>query len=397
MLPFSGKSFLCFALCLLLGSTGFAQLADPERDDFGEVETSGPAVETAAVDDSLPDGDVKPAIMTVLENEPFRLSTAFLKKAVENGADINARNSNGESVLIRAIRTNCSPEIIDFLLKNGADPFATDNIGLRDMETIVESESCVELLPVFLKNGVDINYKNADDGESLLAHAIAFENNLRVAEKLIELGANIDLSALIACSSCHDKDFFNKILAKTPDVNEGDKNGRTALMAFSENCQDVELIKALIDKGAKLETRDKEKNTALILAASQNRNPEIAATLIEKGADLNAANRLGRTPFLAAVERGNTAAITMLINKGAKINALTSKEETALHLAVNNSHKDCEQLVKDLLDAGVDATLMDDECRTAYDIAEYNCKDKLASEVFKRLKIECSKNFIAKD
>ncbi|MDD3147541.1 MAG: ankyrin repeat domain-containing protein [Candidatus Riflebacteria bacterium] len=383
------------ALFLLLGSAGFAQLDDLESDDFGEVETSGSA--GAAIDDSMPEGDIKQAIMTVLENEPFRLSTAFLKKAVEQGADINARNSMQESVLIKAIRNDCSPEIIDFLLKNGADPFANDNIGLKDIETIVESESCVELLPVFLKNGVDINYKSEDDGASLLAHAIAFEDSLKVAEKLIELGARIDVSALIACSRCQNKDFFTKILEKIQDVNEGDRKGQTALMVFAENSRDVELIKALIDKGAQLEARDKEKNTALILAAAKNTNLEVTATLIEKGANLNAANWLGRTPLLAAVERANTGAVTMLISKGVKLDALTSKQETALHLAVRNGGKDCESLVKELLDAGVDATIMDEECNTAYDIAEYSCKDKLDSEVFKRLKIECSKNFIAKD
>jgi ankyrin repeat protein len=397
MLRFSRTGLFFLALFLLLGTAGFAQLDDSEVDDFGEVETAEPE-KNAVIDDSMPPGDIKLAILAVLEREPFRFSTAFLKKAIEKGADVNARNKVGDySVLIKAVENDSRPDTIDFLLKNGANPFATDSIELTDMERIVESEGCINFLPVFLENGIDFSHRNPESGDSILAHAVAFERSLTVAKKLIELGVKVDSGVLKACARCRDKEFLNQILGKIADINEADHNGKTALIEFAENSSDVELIKVLLDKGANLEARDREKNTALILAAGKDSQLKVFETLIEKGADVNAANWLGRTPLLAAVENGNLAAVPVLISKGADINALTSRCETALTLAVKKGGNDCEKAITQLLDAGIDATVMDEECCTAYDHAEYSCKDKLDSEVFKRLKTECSKNFIVKD
>ncbi|HOI91216.1 MAG TPA: ankyrin repeat domain-containing protein [Candidatus Rifleibacterium sp.] len=349
MLRFSITGLLCLALFLFTTISGFAQLDDSDVDDFGESGTSGPEENAAIIDDSMPPGDIKLAILAVLEREPFRFSTAFLKKAIEKGADVNARNKVGDySVLIKAVENNCRPDTIDFLLKNGANPFATDSIELNDMERIVENEGCVDLLPVFLDNGIDFARKNPESGESLLAHAAGMERSLTVAKKLIELGTRVDSGVLMACSGCKDKDFFNQILEKVADINEANQKGRTALMEFAENSRDTDFIKAIIARGANLEARDKDKNTALVLAAARDTQLKAAEILIEKGADVNAANWLGRTPLLVAAENHNLAVVPLLISKKADVNALTSRGETALTLAVKKSGENCEKAGQEL-------------------------------------------------
>ena len=71
--------------------------------------------------------------------------------------------------------------------------------------------------------------------------------------------------------------------------------------------------------------------------------------LLEKGANINAKDVDGYTPLLSASWKGQTQAVLLLVEEGAKIQMTESSLKTCVHLAVEDDH--CATL-KALLDNG---------------------------------------------
>jgi ankyrin repeat protein len=67
--------------------------------------------------------------------------------------------------------------------------------------------------------------------------------------------------------------------------------------------------------------------------AIQDGKITIAERLLESGADRNAADIIGQTPLMVAVQGRNYDAIYMLVNFGANVNMCDSYGRTALSLA----------------------------------------------------------------
>ncbi|UPT69993.1 MAG: ankyrin repeat domain-containing protein [Flavobacterium sp. JAD_PAG50586_2] len=97
--------------------------------------------------------------------------------------------------------------------------------------------------------------------------------------------------------------------------------------------------------------------TALNFAAFYN-NLEIAKYAIEKGADVNhsfaSSKGKGFTPLMAACEKGNVEMVKLLIHNGADVNASDSHGRTALDILVFEIRDNEEEILKVLLNAGVD-------------------------------------------
>jgi ankyrin repeat protein len=79
---------------------------------------------------------------------------------------------------------------------------------------------------------------------------------------------------------------------------------------------------------------------------------EIAQTLIDKGADVNAGVQTGAvTPLTVAALNGSAPLVTLLLSKGARVNARDSSGSTALTEAVRKGDAEVLRL---LLQAGAD-------------------------------------------
>ena len=98
---------------------------------------------------------------------------------------------------------------------------------------------------------------------------------------------------------------------------------------------------------------------------------EIVSLLIEKGADVNAVAESSITPLHEAAFYGNTEIVKALLKAGANVKARGYRhEDTPLHIAVIHGYSD---IVKILLDAGSDIAARDSLGKTPTDLAfEYN-------------------------
>ena len=72
----------------------------------------------------------------------------------------------------------------------------------------------------------------------------------------------------------------------------------------------------------------------IIKAAWNNTNADVVKVLIEKGAKVDALNNLSQTPLhRAAYNNTNADVVKVLIEKGAKVDALDDFSQTPLHRA----------------------------------------------------------------
>lgn len=131
--------------------------------------------------------------------EKYSTCLKMVKYLVEKGADVNAKNKNGETALMIA-SSDGKLEIIKYLISKSADINATDKNGknalmshLRGYPEDLEIVKALVggkggFLSLFKKsNGVDVNAKD-NEGKTALMYA----RNLEVVKYLLSKGADIN-------------------------------------------------------------------------------------------------------------------------------------------------------------------------------------------------------------
>ncbi|GHV12213.1 hypothetical protein FACS189491_04810 [Spirochaetia bacterium] len=230
-------------------------------------------------------------------------TTAEVRAAIENGADVNARGGDGGTPLHRAARNIFGPAIIPVLVEAGADMNARNAAGETPLITFL--------------HGTGTYY----DGPSYAA-AVTY---------LAEHGA---------------------------DVNARDNNDFTALLTAAQYCPDSAIIAALLDAGAELTLGTDERHNELrtiygregtgrslryLLDAGGAEGfftlldhggaTEIIDQAISLGFDLNSSDARGRTPLMYAAEKNSAKTIQTLLAAGADITLRDKDGKTALDYA----------------------------------------------------------------
>ena len=95
---------------------------------------------------------------------------------------------------------------------------------------------------------------------------------------------------------------------------------------------DLSQIQQAIQYGALLKNLDQNLQTALHLAGFYNTSPEILQYLIDQGIDVNDLDRLKQTALHEIVRHNNPAAVQVLLDKQANVNASDFKGNSPLHL-----------------------------------------------------------------
>jgi ankyrin repeat protein len=111
------------------------------------------------------------------------------KLLIANRADVNAKNSDGETALwMTALRSSRkeSCEMAKMLLHNGADPNIKDKNG-RTALMWASEHGPVELVRLLLDKGADAN-----DGVSLFYGVLNKKHKLEVVKLLLNKGANVN-------------------------------------------------------------------------------------------------------------------------------------------------------------------------------------------------------------
>ena len=273
-----------------------------------------------------------------------------------------------------------TPENIRAAVAAGADVNAKDSDGNKPMQqALLYAPIETSIIQTLLDVGVDVNDTDwGYDNDTYLMLAVSgrhnpsfHESNYHVIKMLLDAGAN---------------------------VNARNESGGTALM-IAVSHRHPETIRLLLNAGANVNAKDDEGHTAL-MSAVHSENPETIKLLLDAGADATVQAKDGETALTALLSKYNfgyprnrVPIIKLLVDAGADINAQgpdsghlseTFNGRTPLMMAVsrnypeNVSFEGCmaeidmgPELVKTILDAGADVNMQDPEGWTALMIAAH--------------------------
>jgi ankyrin repeat protein len=193
-----------------------------------------------------------------------------------------------EKTLIAAMQGNA--EALKLLLGNGANKDAKDSNGTTALMWAIHRRHG-EIITILLEHKADVNLV-ANDGSTALIMA-ANEELIDTVKSLLDSGARITakgrngVTALMQAAEKGATEIVKLLLAAGADVNATDASNKTALMMASWR---AETLEALLAAGADINTVDQ---TALIYACGSNIAP--VRVLVKAGAMVNLRDHSGKT------------------------------------------------------------------------------------------------------
>ncbi|XP_018352608.1 PREDICTED: ankycorbin-like [Trachymyrmex septentrionalis] len=327
--------------------------------------------------------------------------TQLVAVLLANGADVNAKDLEGHSVLHWA--TVCGEaECVRLVLAAGARPSTPDLRGGSPLhyaaqccgaaataELAVPKKVGLKVLQTLLEFGADVNAKDEDGRQPILwaasagsveavlalaraggsaaagtsdkdgltaLHCAASRGHARCVEVLVNLcGSHPDYVDDNGCSALHyaatlgHADATALILKLGADPNRQDRKGRTPALCAAAKGQ-LETLKILTQHGGSLHAKT-VRGTGIGHEAVASGRIELIKWLAKKRpSTLDIATHDGKTPLHVAALHGHLDACKVLLDHGARINAVlrTSKGNsmTPLDAALYRGHRDCAKLIQ---------------------------------------------------
>lgn len=296
-----------------------------------------------------------------------------VNKALQDGADINASNTNNFTTLTTAVSYR-HRDIVQLLLKNGADINSPNGYGETAL-IVAARQGYLNIVSILIKYGADVNKTDLYGSSAVLKACADPINNKNVIYELLAAGADPDISdisgntpfmnilrfngtealvktfikqgvnvnsrnwdgqtALIYACKHRSVSTIRRLLKLNADVNAKDNNGVTPFWEACENAYiNNETIKVLLDFGANPNIADNNSGATPFLKVCENAyiHGEIIKMLLDFGANPNIAFFDGTTSLMCLASRGNTEFMEILIQSGADVNAKNNKGQTALDI-----------------------------------------------------------------
>jgi ankyrin repeat protein len=114
---------------------------------------------------------------------------AEVQAAIDAGADVNAKDKEGWTVLMNAALFNEKAEVVSALVKAGSDVDARNNGGGTALMIAASGNENPEVVSALVKAGTDVNARD-NDGWTALIIAARHDANIEVFSALLEAGAD---------------------------------------------------------------------------------------------------------------------------------------------------------------------------------------------------------------
>ncbi len=256
-----------------------------------------------------------------------------VRKWLDNGADVNARDAEGDTPLILA-SFYASPECVELLIEKGADVNAANKAGAT---ALIRAATDYEKTRLLVAAGANVRVRTAL-GNTPLILAARRAGNSRTVQLLLERGADATerndagVSPVLSGAASGDLGTVQLLLdagAKADDFPKSDQPGtaditaglRTPLM-WAAYHNDVSMVRLLLERGA-----DPNQSTYFgspLSHACWSDSFEAAELLIAQGANVNARDALANfTPlhWAAGTESPRPQLVKLLLANGADPNA----------------------------------------------------------------------------
>ena len=317
---------------------------------------------------------------------------AIVTTLLEAGADVNARvgGDDGRDLFRLTFPLGTTPlhraasqqhrETVGLLLAAGADIHARDSDGNSPLlQAAFGGFRNPAVLETLVEAGADVNDRNERGGTVLLAALGSWgppheeptaDRVTEVVRRLLDLGADAGTPGVLckAAELGDNPEIISILVAAGADVNTGDRFCRSPLhrAALSGG---PGTIAALAAAGAAVNAQDNSGATPLHVAVEWKEHSNVDA-LLEAGADVQVRTEDGDTPLHLAAKWPpilgrlhqtspdlDTVMVAALVASGADVDARNERGETPLHVATSNRH---EPVADKLLALGADPLLVDD-------------------------------------
>ncbi|MGB3495118.1 MAG: ankyrin repeat domain-containing protein [Elainellaceae cyanobacterium] len=273
------------------------------------------------------------------------------QQLIDSGADVNVRDRQGRSVLQATLcNEHPSHDFVNRLLDSGANLEALDTKAICST-TLLHLAARVNhpgLAEYALKQGIQANTIDTT-GQTPLHYL----RGKVVGDILLAHGADLEArnsaeQTPLATAVCLHGGYEDRLKRETIAwlLNKGAQgqvlplemkcNGRsTTLLAEAIGSDSVELAQVAIANGSAITTQDNNGETPLHNSARFNA-PAVAALLLNHGAQVNIADSQGYTPLHRAAIHRNLEVAQLLIERGAPVNAVDLEGHTPLYEAKND-------------------------------------------------------------
>lgn len=244
--------------------------------------------------------------------------------------------------------------------------------------------------------GTDVDAYAADGTRAL--HWAVRQNDLGLADVLLDAGADpsaanrYGVTPLQLAALNGSADLIERLLDAGAAADEVGVDGETVLMTAARSGS-AAAVEILLDNSAVVDAREQWHGQTALMWAAAHGHADVIRRLIAHGADVNARSSIeewerqwtaeprakwlppgGMTPLLFAAREGRVAAMDVLIDSGADIDATTPDGISGAVLALINGHYDAAAAI---IEAGGDPNLVDVSGRGAlYAAVDFNTMPK---------------------
>lgn len=302
----------------------------------------------------------------LIEGVAYRKLT-MVTEALDRGANVNIVMPDTRNTLLHIITSRGRPAdnakllpIVTLLLSRGAKLNVQNRDGVTPLMLTTLSENA-EIMKLLLDGGADVTMKNPSGKTALdMARELGFAAGVSLLE---ERQAAAPTSPLAAVAEAVQSAVASAVAPAAPE-----NINKELLLAAHRG--ELDKVKQLLDAGADVNYRNEDSMTPLMFAVTSD-HLDIVNELIRRSADITTAAMNGATALHLAANFGHIEILKKIIDTHlAELNDLNAQDnrgQTALHGAAEGGMVNSVML---LLQKGADATIVDDDGNTAYDLAQ---------------------------
>lgn len=279
-------------------------------------------------------------------------------ETIDYGADLDVKNGYGETILMYAIKCR-NPKVVKLLIENGVRIDEKDSEGRSLLFLVAElndADVMKTLLDSYSKRGITIDKDAQGDIDDALFMA-AGRGNIELVDLLLKAGGNpcrvsfktveypvdewgdvwetrtdvVRKSAVVEAANNGNIELVKMLLAREDKMGIDVQEDIDEALVEALKCDNVEMFDLLLKKNiyyTKGNTSGLEK--LLLRACVWGRSDEYVKKLLEAGADVNCKDGDGYTPLMEAVRCGKTKIVELLVENGAKVDAVNNEGRRAI-------------------------------------------------------------------
>ncbi|KAJ3676288.1 hypothetical protein LUZ60_003700 [Juncus effusus] len=259
------------------------------------------------------DRDGDPPIMFALAAGSYECVKALVKR----NANVCYRVREGGPSLAHVCAFHGHPDCMRELLLAGADPNAIDDEGESVLHRAV-SKKYTECAVVILENGGCNSMGVLNSQRKTPLHLCVETWNVAVVKRWVEVASREEIESAIDIPSPIGTALCMAAALKKDHETEG-----------------RELVRILLAAGADPRAQDDPHFRTVLHTAAMINDAELVKIILQAGVDVNIANAQNTTPLQVALNRGADSCVGLLLSAGANCNLQDDDGDNAFHIAAD--------------------------------------------------------------